>query len=275
MRLGYFDGRPLYKPLGKENICTPENIEIAAEAARQGIVLLKNDNNALPLNTNNVKNQAIIGSSWQCYHTHDWKLRRYSCRYTSPFDGFAPFAKVKYAMGCSDVFCKDNSRIPAAAGYQTQLINQVAEIANGPVILVIMSAEGGRAIAEAVFGRYSPGGRLPITWYQADMVNQLPLTSMPLRPVGNYPGNIDGSDAVLVYSQPPKGIPGTHAKQVIGFQRVFVPKGQSVNLKFAFNACKNLGIVDYAANILMTSGRHTIIIGDTGVSFPLDVNLFC
>lgn len=34
------------------------------------------------------------------------------------------------------------------------------------------------------------GGRLPLTWYNADYVDMLPMTSMPLRPVDSigYPG---------------------------------------------------------------------------------------
>jgi beta-D-xylosidase 4 len=67
-------------------------------------------------------------------------------------------------------------------GYQTQLKNQVAQVSRGPVILIIMSAggvdisfardndkiqailwvghpgqEGGRGIADVVFGKYNPG----------------------------------------------------------------------------------------------------------------------
>lgn len=100
-------------------------------------------------------------------------------------------------------------------GYQTQLINQVSSESKGPVILVIMSAggidvsfaktdpniqailwagypgeEGGRAIADVVFGRYNPGGKLPLTWHENGYTNMLPMTSMPLRPIDNlgYPG---------------------------------------------------------------------------------------
>ncbi|KAF5206032.1 Beta-d-xylosidase, partial [Thalictrum thalictroides] len=50
MRLGWFDGSPgnNYLNLGKNDVCSEQHLQLAAEAARQGIVLLSNDN-ALPL----------------------------------------------------------------------------------------------------------------------------------------------------------------------------------------------------------------------------------
>lgn len=61
MRLGFFDGSPQYETLTKDDICTDEHIELATEAAREGIVLLKNDDNILPLSADNVKTIAVIG----------------------------------------------------------------------------------------------------------------------------------------------------------------------------------------------------------------------
>lgn len=60
MRLGFFDGSPQYKHLGKHDICTPANIDLAAQAAREGIVLLKN-NHTLPLSSRKVKTLAVVG----------------------------------------------------------------------------------------------------------------------------------------------------------------------------------------------------------------------
>ncbi|KAJ0102508.1 hypothetical protein Patl1_04209 [Pistacia atlantica] len=306
----------------------------------------------------------------------------YPCQYTSPIAGFSAYANVTYQKGCRHISCKNGSLIfPAVEasktadatiilaglglsiedekldrenlllpGYQTELINQPS------YGLAILDKDGGQAIADVVFGKYNPGGRLPITWYEADYVNKLPVTSMPLRPIPNlgYPGrtykffdgstvypfgyglsytqfkynitssncslsikldkfqpcrninyingtqkpqcpatlvddlkceefiqfqmavqnvgNVDGSEVILVYSKPPNGIAGTHIKQVIGFQRVFVEAGQTKMVNFAVNACKSLRIVDKAANILLPSGQHTIIVGDSGLSFPFNVN---
>lgn len=64
LRLGLFDGDPRqgrFGKLGPQDVCTPEHLNLALEAARQGIVLLKNDNKLLPLNKNSVSSLAVIG----------------------------------------------------------------------------------------------------------------------------------------------------------------------------------------------------------------------
>ncbi|XP_010046160.3 probable beta-D-xylosidase 5 [Eucalyptus grandis] len=412
MRLGFFDGSPEFKSLGKDDICTKANLELAARAAEEGIVLLKN-NRTLPLSPHQARNIAVVGPHANATEAMIGNYAGVPCRYTAPIDGFSRYGVVTYKEGCADIACKNESFIfPAMKaakradatvilagldlsveaegldrtdlvlpGYQTQLINQVAEVAKGPVVLVILSAggvdisfakenpniggilwagypgeEGGRAIADVVFGHYNPGGRLPLTWHKADYVDMLPMTSMPLRPVPSlgYPGRTykffngsivypfgyglsytrfnyslstakrfvdlkvenldycrdlsynhntkrppcpatsiddldcrhdidfvvevmntghrDGSDVVLVYSKPPHGILGTHIKQLIGFERVFVRKQSSQKVHFKINVCKGLEIVDYAANHVLPSGGHSIVIGDDVVSFPFQVN---
>jgi beta-glucosidase-like glycosyl hydrolase len=64
LRLGLFDkasGNQWFTQLGPSNICTKEHRELATEAVRQGTVLLKNDNNFLPLKRSEVSHIAIIG----------------------------------------------------------------------------------------------------------------------------------------------------------------------------------------------------------------------
>ncbi|XP_022723119.1 beta-xylosidase/alpha-L-arabinofuranosidase 1-like [Durio zibethinus] len=245
MRLGFFDGIPSLASLGKKDICTKENIELAAEAARQGIVLLKNNDETLPLDPANFKSLALIGPHANATKAMIGNYAGVPCKYISPIEGFSAFGKVTYEMGCKDIKCANDSYINAAVnvaknadvtflfvgldlsveaewvdrsdlllpGYQTHLVNEVTKAAKGPVILVVLTAgvidisfaktnpkiksilwvgypgeQGGRAIADVVFGKHNPGGRLPLTWYEADYVEQLPMTSMPLRAVDNYPG---------------------------------------------------------------------------------------
>ncbi|ESR62894.1 hypothetical protein CICLE_v10018058mg, partial [Citrus x clementina] len=245
MRLGYFDGSPQYKSLGKNDICNPQHIELAAEAAAQGIVLLKNDNGTLPFHNATIKTLAVVGPHANATKAMIGNYEGIPCRYISPMTGLSTYGNVNYAVGCADIACKNDSMISQATdaaknadatiivtgldlsieaealdrndlylpGFQTQLINQVADAAKGPVILVLMCAggvdisfaknnpkiksilwagypgeEGGRAIADIVFGKYNPGGKLPLTWYEGNYVDKIPFTSMPLRPVDKLPG---------------------------------------------------------------------------------------
>ncbi|KAL6008777.1 hypothetical protein ACLOJK_022003 [Asimina triloba] len=249
MRLGFFDGSPEFDALGKEDICNEEHIELAREAARQGIVLLKNDRNTLPLDASKLKSVAAVGPHAEATAAMIGNYAGVPCRYMQPKDGYANYTKVNFMRGCNGVQCPNTDWIANAVmtsqnsdatiihvgldisieaewrdrtslflpGNQTQLVNQIVDAAASehPVILVIFSGgpvdvsfaqnnskigaiiwagypgeEGGNALADIIFGKYSPGGRLPLTWYYNDYVNQIPMTSMMLRPdnVMVYPG---------------------------------------------------------------------------------------
>jgi beta-D-xylosidase 4 len=65
IRLGYFDPpeQQVYRQLNKDNVNTIEAQQLALQTAQEGIVLLKNLNNTLPLNVDQLKNKriALIG----------------------------------------------------------------------------------------------------------------------------------------------------------------------------------------------------------------------
>ncbi|XP_058077572.1 probable beta-D-xylosidase 5, partial [Magnolia sinica] len=414
MRLGYFDGSPQYKDLGKDDVCSEEHIELAADSARQGIVLLKN-NNLLPLSPTKYKKLAVVGPQANATKAMIGNYAGIPCRYVSPLEGLSKYAEVDYKMGCDQIICRNETFIFHAVeaskhsdatiifvgldlsvenegldrtnlvlpGYQTQLIREIADAAKSPVIVVVLSAggvdinfaknngkigailwagypgeEGGRAIADVIFGKYNPGGRLPVTWYTQDYVDKLPMTSMQLRPNDalGYPGRtykffngstvypfgyglsythfdysikssrrslvtkkgpyqhchalhyksdayvppcpsllvedtkcdqtidfeievhnngtIDGSHVLMVYSIPPADYVGAPAKQLVGFQRVFVRAGRSVTAKFSLDACKTLSMVTDTAYIVLPWGEHTIQVGDGdgAVTFPVEVS---
>ncbi|WOK94229.1 beta-xylosidase/alpha-L-arabinofuranosidase 2-like [Canna indica] len=251
MRLGFFDGDPRklpYGDLGPKDVCTEANQELAREAARQGIVLLKNDNGHLPLNAKSIKSLAVIGPNANVTHTMIGNYEGTPCKYTTPLQGLAANTKTIYAPGCADVGCSSNSlqldAAKAAAssadatilvvgadqtieresfdrvslllpGQQTTLITEVAKVAKGPLILVIMSGgpfdisfaktndnipsilwvgypgeAGGDAIADIIFGYYNPSGRLPVTWYPESFADSVDMTDMRMRPDKStgYPG---------------------------------------------------------------------------------------
>jgi len=97
-------------------------------------------------------------------------------------------------------------------GVQEQMIFNVSQCSPGPVILVVFGGgpidltsvrdskqisailwvgypgqAGGTAIANALFGIFSPAGRLPHTNYPANFVNQVADTNMGYRPSTNPP----------------------------------------------------------------------------------------
>lgn len=64
MRLGMFDGESsssAYGKLGPDNVCTSSHQDLALQAARQGVVLLKNDGPVLPLSRRKYTSVAVIG----------------------------------------------------------------------------------------------------------------------------------------------------------------------------------------------------------------------
>jgi len=63
MKLGTFDDPekvPFYS-IGKDHICSEKNAALAQKAAAESLVLLRNENNILPLNESRIKKLAVIG----------------------------------------------------------------------------------------------------------------------------------------------------------------------------------------------------------------------
>ncbi|EEF48654.1 beta-xylosidase/alpha-L-arabinofuranosidase 2 [Ricinus communis] len=176
MRLGFFDGDPskqLYGKLGPKDVCTAVNQELAREAARQGIVLLKNSPGSLPLSPTAIKTLAVIGPNANVTKTMIGNYEGTPCKYTTPLQGLTASVATTYLAGCSNVACAaaqvdDAKKLAASAdatvlvmgadqsieaesrdrvdvllpGQQQLLITQVANVSKGPVILVIMSGGG-------------------------------------------------------------------------------------------------------------------------------------
>ncbi|KAL6653715.1 hypothetical protein ACP70R_008639 [Stipagrostis hirtigluma subsp. patula] len=180
MRLGMFDGDPAGQPfgrLGPADVCTAAHRELALEAARQSVVLLKNERgkhrDVLPLNPGRHRAVAVVGPHAEATVAMVGNYAGKPCGYTTPLQGIARYAaQAVHQAGCTDVACQGSQQPIAAAvdaarradativvagldqkveaemldrtslllpGRQAELISAVAKASKGPVILVLMS----------------------------------------------------------------------------------------------------------------------------------------
>jgi beta-glucosidase-like glycosyl hydrolase len=173
-RLGMFDpaaAQP-YLTYGPSVVNTPAAQQLALEAARQGTVLLKNANGALPLSTASAKTVAVIGPNSAATTVLLGNYYGNPPYITSVLDGISKYATASHVQGC-DIKCAATDFAAAAAaaaaadatvlvvgldnslesegrdrttialpGNQAQLISQVAAAAKGPVAVVLMTGGG-------------------------------------------------------------------------------------------------------------------------------------
>ncbi|XP_072953486.1 probable beta-D-xylosidase 7 [Typha angustifolia] len=174
MRLGLFDGNPKYRQygnIGSNQVCTKEHQNLALQAAQDGIVLLKNTANVLPLSRSNVASLAVIGPN---ANDAEKLLGNYAgppCISVTPLQALQSFVgKTRYLPGCDSAACNESQIAEAVElarsvdqvimfmgldldqereeldrvdlvlpGMQRKLITSVARAAKKPIILVLLS----------------------------------------------------------------------------------------------------------------------------------------
>ena len=240
IRLGMMKDYPSpYDNISYDKVECPEHVKLSVEAARRSLVLLKNENQFLPLDKNKMKTIAVIGPN---ANSRDALVGNYvgtSSRYITTIEGIQQYVgddvRVLYAEGCHlykekvEFLAEKKDRFKEAViaaeqadvvvmclgldatiegeegdagneyasgdklglnlpGLQEELLETVAAVGK-PVVLVLSAgsaidlswaqehvvgildswypgAHGGRAVAEAIFGEFSPCGKLPVTFSQ-------------------------------------------------------------------------------------------------------------
>ncbi|GAB4847180.1 Probable beta-D-xylosidase 6 [Ancistrocladus abbreviatus] len=173
LRLGLFDGDPLSGKFGKfgaQDVCTKEHRRLALEAARQGIVLLKNDKKFLPLNKDDVSSLVVIGPRANNTSEIGGDYSGVPCEPTSYVEGLRKYIQnTGFAPGCLDVLCDSDSEFEEAIliakgadyvvvvigidlsqetedkdrvtlllpGKQVALVSSVAAVSKRPLVLVV------------------------------------------------------------------------------------------------------------------------------------------
>lgn len=241
MKLGLFDepSKVPYNVLRYDTVDSKIMVEKNLDAARKSIVLLKNEDNLLPLDKKKIKTIGIIGPNADNRRALVGNYEGTASRYITVNEGLQDYlgedVRVFYSEGChlykekisalsedndrlSEVkaVCNESDVIVACMGLDSGLEGEEGDEGNQyasgdkpnlnlpglqedilktiyesgkPVILVLLSgsalainwadehipaiiqgwypgAQGGRAIAEAIFGEYSPEGKLPVTFYK-------------------------------------------------------------------------------------------------------------
>ncbi|WRX30842.1 Glycoside hydrolase [Theobroma cacao] len=174
MRLGLFNGNPTKQPfgnIGSDQVCSQEHQNLALEAARNGIVLLKNTDSLLPLSKTKTTSLAVIGPNANSAKTLVGNYAGPPCKSITPLQALQSYAKdTRYHPGCSAVNCssaltdqavkiakgadhvvlvmgldqtqerEDHDRVDLVLpAKQQNLISSIARAAKNPVILVLLS----------------------------------------------------------------------------------------------------------------------------------------
>jgi beta-glucosidase len=104
MKLGQFDPPDMvpYNKIGLSKLDSKENKKTALEAARKSMVLLKNENNVLPLKKN-IKNIAVVGPNANDIEILYGNYNGYASDPVTPLKGLKkklPNANIVYERGC-------------------------------------------------------------------------------------------------------------------------------------------------------------------------------
>lgn len=241
MKLGLFDAQEKvpFNVIDYSVVDCEEHRQLNEKAARKSVVLLKNDNQILPLSKNAVKTIGVIGPNANNRKALVGNYEGTASEYITVLEGIqrtvGDDVRVLYSAGCH--LCKDRIQGLAQANDRMAEVRAVAdasdviiacmgldaslegeegdegnEFASGdkpnlslpglqeevlrelvkagkPVVLVLLSgsalavpfadehipailqgwypgARGGKAIADILFGEYSPEGKLPVTFYR-------------------------------------------------------------------------------------------------------------
>jgi beta-glucosidase len=177
------------------------------------------------------------------------------------------------------------------------VMNGQLDEADASLMAFLPGSEGGAAVADALFGKVNPSGRLPVSWPKAS--SQLPLAYNergkpydPRYPFGyglsytrfdlrslRSPWHVDandwfsasvkvrnagrrsGDDTVLAFVVRPDG-----GRQLVAFPRVHLDRGDAANVKLGFRVSQ-LAVTQASGERAVTPGVYRLVVGDLSQTF--------
>lgn len=236
VKLGMFE-KTEYDDIGEEVIACDKHRELSLRAARESIVMLKN-NGLLPLCREDISSVAVVGMNGDSKSVLLGNYFGFPLEYHTVFKGLTDYSagsfRVEYEKGCdffkrkamklkravhlcekSDVavvclgldatyegeegdannpYCAGDRKTIEIIDCQLELLREVRRVCKKVILLMFCGGAvaygealgladavfhcwypgemGGKAIAQLIFGDYSPCGRLPVTFYKS--TQQLP-----------------------------------------------------------------------------------------------------
>jgi beta-glucosidase len=232
-KLGFYDDQANipWHNYGADSVHNDAHMALARKVAQQSMVLLKNNNNLLPLSKAKISSMAIVGPNAGAYDPLVANYHGVNDKVVNFVEGLTaaagPATRIEYDLGCNytdtthfggiwmagnadvtvavmglspvlegeagDAFLSESGgdkkdlELPASEiAYMKQLRKDV----HHPIILVITAGsdidvdavapyadaiimawypgeQGGNALADIIFGKVSPSGHLPVTFYKS------------------------------------------------------------------------------------------------------------
>jgi beta-glucosidase len=176
-RLGLFEHPYVNRQHAEEVVHSKEHQELALRAAQEGIVLLKNDHNLLPLKKD-LNSIAVIGPDADSFRDlfGDYAPKVVLQHVGTVLDGIkskvSPSTRVVYVQGCA-VNDRDKSHIPEA----------VAAAKRADVAILVLGEQsgraGGRGRAQPTDGEAHDVASLDLTGVQEELLRAVAATGTP------------------------------------------------------------------------------------------------
>jgi len=232
-KLGFYDDQANipWHSYGADSVHNATHVALARKVAQQSMVLLKNDNNVLPLSKSKYSSIMVVGPNAAAFDPMVANYHGVSDKVVNFVEGITgavgPATRIEYDLGCDykdtthfgGIWAAGNSDVTVAVmglspvlegeagdaflsnsgGDKKDLELPASEIAymkqlrrdvHKPIILVITAGsdidvdvvapyadaiimawypgeQGGNALADILFGKVSPSGHLPLTFYKS------------------------------------------------------------------------------------------------------------